>query len=79
MIRFRKQIKEGDFVEVVRDNFTFDHRYKGRTGKVIDLTGGNPFLPSWLSSTNYNVKLDTADGSWENSVFTRGQLKLIKA
>lgn len=78
MIRFRKQIKEGDFVQIVRDNFTFDHRYKGRTGVILNLCG-NPYLPNWLSPPNYNVKLDTADGSWENSVFTRAELKLIKA
>lgn len=73
---FRKQIKEGDKVKIVKDS-TISKIYLNKTGVVLDLCY-NPYFPNWLSPPNYNVKIDVPSGNWENSVFSRDQLKLIK-
>lgn len=73
---FRKKIQKGDKVMVMKDS-TINKIYLFKTGTVLNLCP-NPYLPNWLSPSNYNVKIDTKDGSWDNSVFLRSQLKLIK-
>jgi len=75
MALFKKKINKGDKVEVIKDS-TICQIYLGKTGTVLNLCP-NPYLPGWLSPSNYNVKIDTPDKSWDNSVFSRKQLKLL--
>jgi hypothetical protein len=74
MSLFRRSINEGDKVRCHVKNDVKDY---WTTGVVLKLCY-NPYLPVWLSPPNYDVKLDTTDGSFDNEIFKRSQLRLIK-